>query len=93
MKQPAKKKRSPKKKTYDENRPRTVRVPIAPATMTVQEAGAYLGVSRQTAYNLAAAERLPIVRIGKRVLVVRQRLDQMLNDGSLGERDPWEKPG
>jgi excisionase family DNA binding protein len=49
-----------------------------PATLTVEQAAALLGVSRGTAYNAVKAGEIPTVRIGRRVLVPRQRLDAML---------------
>ena len=48
------------------------------ATITVPEAGRILGVSRNTAYAAAARGELPVVRIGRRVLIPRQRFLEML---------------
>jgi excisionase family DNA binding protein len=64
--------------------------PGAPrATMTVEETARYLGVSRQSAYTLNSRGKLPTLRVGKRILVVRARLEAMLADGTLGIDDPW----
>ena len=44
-------------------------------TVTVEEAGRMLGISRQTAYNLAAEGKLPgVLRLGRRLVVGRQAL-------------------
>jgi len=53
-------------------------------TLSVPETASLLGINRNTAYELAARGDLPTVRLGKRVLVVRTRLERML-EGSLGQ--------
>jgi excisionase family DNA binding protein len=55
---------------------------MEPATLTVPEAGRLLGVSRNTAYAAAARGDLPVVRVGRRVLIPRQRLLDMLGAAS-----------
>lgn len=49
-----------------------------PALLTIVESARYLRISRNTAYSEARAGRLPVIRIGRRVLVVRKLLDEML---------------
>lgn len=49
-----------------------------PATMTVEEAGRLLGISRRSAYRAAAAGHLPIIRLGRRMLVPTAKLHNML---------------
>jgi excisionase family DNA binding protein len=49
-----------------------------PATMTVEDAGRLLGISRRAAYRAAAAGHLPVIRLGRRLLVPTARLHQML---------------
>lgn len=49
-----------------------------PLTMTVEEAGRLLGISRKSAYKAAASGELPTVRFGRRLLVPRQRLMERL---------------
>jgi excisionase family DNA binding protein len=39
-------------------------------TMTVEEAGEALGISRATAYLLANTGHIPVIRLGERRLVV-----------------------
>lgn len=47
-------------------------------TYTVVEAGRILGVSRNTAYTLAASGQLPTIRLGRRLVVPSQALDRLL---------------
>lgn len=48
-------------------------------TMTVEEAGEALGISRATAYMLAKTGGIPVIRLGERRLVVpRVALQKML---------------
>jgi excisionase family DNA binding protein len=49
-----------------------------PATMTVTEAAQYLRIGRNAAYAAVANGEIPSVRIGKRILVPRNRLAEML---------------
>ncbi len=42
-------------------------------TMTVEEAGEALGISRATAYTLAQQGRLPVIRISDRRWIVPKR--------------------
>jgi excisionase family DNA binding protein len=48
-------------------------------TMTVEEAGRALGISRPTAFKLANSGELPTIRMGKRLLVPRVQLERLLN--------------
>jgi excisionase family DNA binding protein len=50
----------------------------ASPVLTVEEAAALLRISRQSAYQAARAGELPTVKIGRRLLVPRQRLERML---------------
>jgi excisionase family DNA binding protein len=50
------------------------------ATMTVPEAAAVLGISESATYDAAARGELPAVKIGRRVLIVRDSLMDMLHD-------------
>lgn len=42
-------------------------------TMTIEEAGEALGISRATAYTLAQQGRLPVIRISDRRWIVPKR--------------------
>jgi excisionase family DNA binding protein len=57
----------------------------APATLTVEQAGQLLGISRRSAYRAAAAGHLPTIRLGRRILVPTALLQRML--GITGEAD------
>jgi len=47
-------------------------------TLTVEEAAHLLGISRGLAYELARSGRLPVVRLGRRLLVPKVALERML---------------
>lgn len=53
-------------------------------TMTVGEAAERLGISKQSAYKYARAGDLPVVRLGRRFLIVRARFDAMFMDPRTG---------
>ncbi|MGB5924578.1 MAG: helix-turn-helix domain-containing protein [Dehalococcoidia bacterium] len=47
-------------------------------TLTVEEAGELLGISRALAYEMARTGRLPTLRFGKRIVVPRKAIETML---------------
>lgn len=47
-------------------------------TLTVEEVAHLLGISRGLAYELARSGRLPVVRLGRRLLVPKVALERML---------------
>ncbi|CAN5732543.1 hypothetical protein BH20ACT11_BH20ACT11_12620 [soil metagenome] len=49
-----------------------------PPTLTVEQAGELLGISRYAAYRAAASGELPVLRLGRRLLVPTPRLLVML---------------
>jgi excisionase family DNA binding protein len=53
-------------------------------TMSVEEAGRVLGISRGTAYEAARSGNIPVIRIGKRSLVPKAALERMLNSEPAG---------
>jgi excisionase family DNA binding protein len=55
------------------------------AVLTVEEAAQLLRISRQSAYAAVRAGELPVVKIGRRLLVPRHRLAQMLDGDAYGE--------
>lgn len=57
-------------------------------TLSVAEAGEILGISRSSAFQAAANGQLPVIRIGKRLLVSRHALEEI-----LGGPVPVEKVG
>ena len=54
-------------------------------TFTVEEAAKVLGIGRQKAYELAREGKLPVLRLGKRILVPRIALDRMLERAGMDE--------
>lgn len=54
-------------------------------TLTVDETAKLLRISRNTAYMLANEGKLPVVRLGRRLLVPKKRLDDLLAGG-------WQPP-
>jgi excisionase family DNA binding protein len=54
-------------------------------TLTVEETAKLLRISRNTAYMLANEGKLPVVRLGRRLLVPKKRLDDLLAGG-------WQPP-
>jgi excisionase family DNA binding protein len=48
------------------------------ATLTVDEAAKFLGVSRWAAYEVVKNKEIPAVKIGRRLLVPRALLEQKL---------------
>jgi excisionase family DNA binding protein len=53
-----------------------------PKTKTIDEAAQELGIGRNQTYAAARRGEIPTIRIGKRILVLREPLKRML-EGSL----------
>lgn len=51
-------------------------------TLDVKEAAQILGVSNATAYRAASRGELPSIRLGKRLLVLREPFERMLAGGA-----------
>jgi excisionase family DNA binding protein len=49
-----------------------------PTTMTIEQAGELLGLSRSSAYRAAARGELPTLRFGRRLIVPTRRLLDIL---------------
>ncbi len=49
-----------------------------PLTLTIEEAGKLLGVSRGLAYQAAREGQIPTIRLGRRLLVPRARLLELV---------------
>jgi len=50
------------------------------ATVNIPDAAEILGIGRQTAYDLARQGKLPVLRLGKRLVVPKVALERMLAD-------------
>ncbi len=55
------------------------------ATLTLPEAAHVLGISRSTAYELARTGKLPVLRLGRRLVIPTDALDRLLE--SAGRTD------
>lgn len=51
-------------------------------TLTVEEAAKVLGISRALAYELVARNEIPNLRLGRRIVVPRRALGEMVDRGS-----------
>ena len=49
-------------------------------TLTVDEAGRLLGISRALAYELVARGELPSLRLGRRIVIPRRALERMVEE-------------
>ncbi len=56
--------------------------PIQRLTLTIEEAARMLGLSRNGAYEAAARGDLPVIRIGRRILVPRIALERLLEQAA-----------
>jgi len=60
-------------------------------TLSVEEMGELLGVSRQTAYNLIHRADFPTLRIGKRVLIPKKQLEAWMDRQLGGDSDEFDQ--
>ena len=62
--------------------------------LSIEEAADYTGIGRNTLRNLVEWEKLPILRVGRKILIRRERLDEflILNEGK-DLRDRRSKSG
>lgn len=54
-------------------------------TLSVEEAGKLLGVSRQVAYQLIHRADFPTLQIGRRILVPKKQLEAWMDSHVTGE--------
>jgi excisionase family DNA binding protein len=54
------------------------RMPEQRATFTVKQSAKFIGVSDKSAYEAVRRGEIPSIRIGRRILVPRQALEDML---------------
>lgn len=50
-------------------------------TYSVEEGAELLGISRNSAYEAVRKGEIPTVRLGRRILIPRSRLEALLDDG------------
>lgn len=68
----------------------TARLSELPPTLSVDEAGEMLGISRRSAYRAVARGEIPTLRLGRRLLVPTPRLLALL--GAAGGGAPEQAP-
>lgn len=68
-------------------RPGRERLVAERLTLSVEEAAHVLGIGRGLAYELARTGQIPVVRLGRRMVVPRAQLEAMLTSGGAGEAD------
>ena len=62
-------------------------------TITVEQAAKLAGISRGLAYQMANQKIIPVLRLGKRLLVLEQPFLDMLGAGSpTAEKDNIHRP-
>jgi excisionase family DNA binding protein len=61
-------------------------------TLTVPEAAELLGISRGVAYEAARSGELPVIKLGRRLLVPRARLLELLGEPSHGNGSAVTEP-
>ena len=49
-------------------------------TLTIEEAAKLLGIGRQLAYDKVKTGEIPVLKIGRRLLVPRAALEKLLNE-------------
>jgi excisionase family DNA binding protein len=54
-----------------------------PLTMTVEEAARALGIGKNQCYEAVRRGELPSISIGRRILISRQKLLDMINGGGV----------
>ena len=57
------------------------------ATLTIPEVGRILGIGRQTAYEMARQGKIPVLRLGRKLLVPKVALERMLAEAGQAEGD------
>ncbi len=60
-------------------------------TWTIEEAAELIGVGRSTAYAAARSGQIPVIRVGRRLLVTRAGLDALLSAPAVN-RDALAAP-
>ena len=60
-------------------------------TLSVEEAGKLLGVSRQVAYQLIHRSDFPTLHIGRRILVPKKQLEIWMERQVNGEEEPSDE--
>ena len=62
-------------------------------TLSVEEAGKLLGVSRQVAYQLIHRPGFPTIQIGRRVLIPKKQLEEWMDRQVNGAEVDFDQAG
>ncbi len=54
------------------------------ATVSIDEAARVLGIGRGLAYAMAKEGKIPVLQLGRRILVPRAALERLLSEGDRG---------
>lgn len=57
-------------------------------TLTVEEVAEILGIGRNLAYKLARSGEIPALRLGKRIVVLREPFEKILHGDIMVLRQP-----
>ncbi len=52
-------------------------------TLTITELAVYLGIGKNKAYQLAKSKGFPAIKLGKKILVNKEKLQQWLNENCI----------
>ena len=64
---------------------------VESAVMTVEETAAYLRIGRSHAYEMVRTSQIPSIKLGRKILIPRRALEQMLTEAS--QSDPEARDG
>ena len=62
-------------------------------TLSVEEAGKRLGVSRQVAYQLIHRSDFPTLQIGRRILIPKKQLEEWMDRNVTGAEGNYDQAG
>ena len=62
-------------------------------TLSLEEAGKLLGISRQTVYLLSRREDFPVLRVGRRILIPRKQLEAWMDRNVTGAEVNFDQAG
>ena len=62
-------------------------------TLSVEEAGKLMGVSRQVAYQLIHRPDVPTIQIGRRVLIPKKQLEEWMDRQVNGAEVNFDQAG
>jgi len=60
-------------------------------TLTVEECAKRLGIGRNSAYEAVARGEIPVIRVGKRLLVPKAQLEKLLTGENPAAKSPQKR--